>query len=122
MSDPALEELDPDYAVGLADRANRYMVQHGVTPTPGNFTVWFSYSRGTLPDLKRAIDALIAEKRRFDANTNRELFSTYLALTSASKIVGDIPEQLKSVMTEAKRFVTAAIADSRTQIRAIGEV
>lgn len=122
MIDPALEELDPDYAAALADRASRYMVQHGVTPTPGNFAVWFSYSRGTLPELKRAIDALIAGKRRFDANTNRELFSTYLAPSSASKIIGDIPEQLKSVMTEAKRFVTVAIADNRTQIRAIGEV
>ena len=122
MIDPALEELDPDYAAALADRANRYMAQHGVTPTPDNFAVWFSYSRGDLPELKRAIDALIAGKTRFDANTNRELFSTHLASGSVSKIIGDIPEQLKSVMTEAKRFVTAAIADNRTQIRAIGEV
>ena len=122
MIDPALEDLDPDYAAALADRASRYMAQHGVMSTPGNFAVWFSYSRGTPPDLKRAIDAIIAEKRQFDANTNRELFSTYLAASSASKIIGDIPEQLKSVMTEAKQFVTAAIADNRTQIRAIGEV
>jgi diguanylate cyclase len=122
MIDSALEELDPDYAAVLADQTSRCMVQHGVTPTPGNFAVWFSYSRGTLPELKQAIDALIAEKRHFDANTNRELFSTYLAPSSSSNIAGDIPEQLKSVMTEAKRFVTAAIADNRTQIRAIGEV
>src|SRR5665647_2764806 len=98
MSDPALEELDPDYAAALADRANRYMVQHGVTPTPGNFAVWFSYSRGSFPELKGAIDALIAGKKRFDANTNRELFSRYLTPSSASKIIGDIPEQLKSVI------------------------
>jgi diguanylate cyclase len=122
MSDPAFEELDPDYAAALADRANRYMVQHGVTPTPGNFAVWFAYSRDASPELKRAIDALIAGKKLFDANTNRELFATYLAPSSASKIVGNIPEQLKSVMTAAKRFVTAAIADGRTHIRAIGGV
>jgi diguanylate cyclase len=122
MSDPALEELDPDYAAALADRANRYMVQHGVTPTPGNFAVWFAYSRGAPPELKRAIDALIAGKKPFDANTNRELFAIHLAPSSASKIVGNIPERLKSVMTEAKRFVTAAIDDSRTHIHAIGGV
>jgi diguanylate cyclase len=122
MSDPALEELDPDYAAALADRANRYLVQHGVTPTPNNFAVWFAYARGASPELKRAIDARIAGKKPFDANTNRELFATHLALSSASKIAGNIPERLKSVMTAAKRFVTTAIADSRTHIHAIGGV
>jgi diguanylate cyclase len=122
MIDPALEELDLDYATLLANRASHCMVQHGVAPTPDNFAVWFSYSRGTLPELKRAIDALIAAKRQFDANTSRALFSKYLAPSSDSKIIGDIPEQLKFVMTEAKRFVTDAIADNRTQMRAIGKV
>ena len=122
MSDPVLEELDSGYASALADRASRYMVQHGVKPTPGNFAVWFAYSRGSPPGLKSAIDALIAGNKPFDANTSRELFATHLAPSTASRIVGNIPEQLKSVMTVAKRFVTAAIADSRTHIRAIGGV
>jgi len=122
MSDPALEDIDPDYAASLADRANRYIAQRGVTPTPSNFAVWFAYSRGAPPELKRAIDALIAGNKPFDANTNRELFATHLAPSSASKIAGNIPERLKSVMTAAKRFVTVAIADSRTHINAIGGV
>jgi len=122
MIGSALEEIDPDYATALADRANRHMVQHGVTPTPSNFAVWFSYSRGALPELKRTIDILIAGKKRFDSITSRELFSTYLAPNSTRTAVGEIPEQLKSIMTEAKRFVTDAIADNRTQIQAIGDV
>ena len=122
MSDPALEELDPDYATALADRANRYIVQHGVTPTPDNFAVWFAYSRGAPLELKRAIDALIAAKKPFDASTSRQLFATHLAQSSASRIVGNIPERLKSVMTAAKQFVTTAIADGRTHIHAIGGV
>ena len=122
MSELALEELDPDYAAALADRANRYMVQHGVTPTPGNFSVWFAYSSGSSPELKQAIDARIAGKRPFDANASRELLAIHLAPGSPRKVVGNIPEQLKSVMTTAKRYVTAAIADSRTHIRAIGGV
>jgi diguanylate cyclase len=36
--------------------------------------------------------------------------------------VGEVPEQLKSIMTEAKRYVTDAIADNRSQIQAIGDV
>jgi diguanylate cyclase len=122
MTDASLEGIDLDYATALADQANRYMMQHGVAPTPDNFAVWFSYSRGTVPELKRTIDILVAGKKRFDAPTNRELFSNYLAPNSAAATVGDVPDQLKSVLTDARRFVTDAIADNRTQIRAIGDV
>ena len=122
MTGVIVEEIDHDYATTMADRASRLMMQHGVAPTPSNFAVWFSYSRGTLPELKRVIDILIASKTRFDPATNRELFSTFLASNSASKAVGEVPDRLKSVMTEAKRFVTNAIVDNRTQIRTIGDV
>jgi diguanylate cyclase len=122
MTDAALEEIDLDYATALAERANRHMVQHGVAPTPNNFAVWFNYAYGTLPELRRTIDILVAGKKRFDSVTNRQLFSTYLASNSAGTTVDGVPEQLKYVLTEAKRFVTNAIADNRTQIRAIGDV
>ena len=118
----AFEEIDRDYAIAIAERANRHMAQHGVTPTPNNFAVWFDYSCNTKPELKRTIDILIAGKRRFDAATNRELFSTYLAPGSGGATVSDVPEQLQSVMAEAQRYVTQAIADNHTQIKAIGDV
>ena len=112
----AVEEIDLDYAIALADQANRHMAQHGVAPTPNNFAVWFNYSRGNLPELKRVMDILIAGNKRFDSSTNRELFSTYLAPEASGAAVGEIPDQLKSIMTEARRFVADAIADNRTQI------
>jgi diguanylate cyclase len=122
MIDPALEEIDLDYATALAEQANRHMVQYGVVPTPDNFAIWFNYSRGASPELKRMIDILIADKKKFDSAISRELHSTYLAPNSISKAVGEVPERLKSVVTEAKRFLKQAIADNRTQIRAIGDV
>ncbi len=112
----AFEEFDLDYAMAMAERANRHMAQHGVAPTPNNFAVWFNYSCNTQPELKRTIDILIAGRRRFDAAASRELFSTYLAAGSAGATVSDVPEQLKSVMAAAQRFVAQAIADNRTQI------
>src|SRR3984957_14495904 len=118
----AFEEFDLDYATAMAEGANRHMVQHGVAPTPNNFAVLFNYSCDTRPELKRTIDILIAGKRRFDTATNRELFSTYLAAGPAGATDSNVPEQLKSVMADAQRFVAQAIADNHTQIRAIGDV
>jgi diguanylate cyclase len=122
MTDFAPEDMASDYATAMADRANRYMAQHGVAPTPGNFAVWFSYAQGALPELKRTIDILISGNKRFDTATSRQLYSIYLAANSPGSAAGEVPEQLKSIMTEAKRYVTEAIADNRTQIEAIGDV
>jgi diguanylate cyclase len=122
MAAAAFDETDFDHATAMAERAHQLMAQHGVAPTPNNFAVWFNYSCNATPALKRTIDILIAGKRRFDVATNRELFSTYLAAGPAGGTGGDVPERLKSVMAEAQRFVSQAIADNHTQIRAIGDV
>jgi diguanylate cyclase len=122
MTDANIEEIDLDYATALADKANCFMIRHGVSPTPNNFAVWLNYLRGSLPELKRTVDTLIARKERFDSAMCRDLFSAYLASNSASSGVDEVPERLKSIMTEAKRFVTDAIADNCTQLQVTDDV
>src|SRR5260370_39772890 len=101
----------------------RSMAQQRVPPTPSNFQVWFKYSLGTSPDLKRAIDILIGNKRKFDAATNHDLFVTYIGSHAGDDAaVNNVSQQLRSVMASAKEFLTAAIANNRSQIRAISDV
>ena len=65
----------------------RSMAEQRVPPTPNNFHVWFKYALGTPPELKRAIDILIGNKRKFDAATNRDLFTTYVGSKAADEAV-----------------------------------
>jgi diguanylate cyclase len=120
VADDAFEDVDFEYATAVAEKANRFMSQQRVPPTPRNFHLWFNYSIGTSSDLKRAIDILIGNKRKFDATTCHELFSTYIGSPSADNVA--VNSQLHSVMDSAKQFLTAAIADNRSQIRAISDV
>ena len=113
-------EIDFDYATSTADRANRLMVQHGVPPTPDNFSVWFYYVSGGSLTLKKTIDILIANKRKFDSATNRDLYITYVNPHSSTS--GDFPEQLRGVIDSAKDFLATAISDNRTQMETLGEV
>jgi diguanylate cyclase len=123
VTDDALEEVDFEYATAVAEKAMRSMAQQRVPPTPNNFHVWFKYSLGTSPDLKRAIDILIGNKRKFDAATNRGLFATYVGSRGADDAAAHgASQQLHSVMTSAKQFLATAIADNRSQIRAISDV
>jgi len=73
-----LDEVDFEFAVEVAEKAMGAMAQQRVPPTPNNFHTWFKYTVGTSADLNRAINILTGNKRKFDTNTNRDLFSTYV--------------------------------------------
>jgi diguanylate cyclase len=118
------DELDFEYATSVAEKAMRLMAEQRVPATPNNFHVWFKYCLGASPELKRTIDILIGNKRKFDTATNHDLFTTY----AGSQVVPDdaalnnASQQLHSVMSSAKQFLTTAIADNRTQMQAISDV
>ena len=122
MANDSLDEVDFEYATSVAEKAFRSMSQQRVPPTPNNFYLWFQYSLGTSSDLKRAIDILIGNKRKFDATTNRDLFETYVGSDAAGGVVSNASQHLQSVMASAKQFLTVAIADNRSQMQAISNV
>jgi diguanylate cyclase len=119
----AFEELDFEYATSAAEQAIRLMAEQRVPATPNNFHVWFKYALGSSPDLKRTIDILIGNKRKFDAATNRDLFATYTGsqVVAEEAVLNNASQQLHSVMTSARQFLDTAIADNRTQMRAISD-
>lgn len=116
----AFNELDFDIATTTADRATRLMSRHGVPPTPDNFSVWFYYVMGGSLTLKKTVDILIANKRKFDAAINRDLYLTYVNPHSSTS--GDFPEQLHGVIASAQEFLSTAISDNREQMENLGEV
>jgi diguanylate cyclase len=118
----AFDEIDFDYATSMADRANRFMSQHAVPPTPDNFAVWFYYAMGGSLTLKKTIDILIANKRKFDSAINRDLYVTYVQPHSDRSAAEDFPDQLRGVIDSAKEFLATAISDNRTQMETLGEV
>jgi diguanylate cyclase len=118
----AFDEVDFDYATTIADRANRFMSSHAVPPTPENFSVWCNYAMGASPALRKTVDILIANKRKFDSATNRDLYVTYLNPRADSGVAADFPERLQGVISSAKEFLATAISDNRTHIETLGEV
>jgi len=119
-----IDEVDFEYATAVAEKAMRSMSLHRVPPTPNNFHTWFKYSLGTSPDLKRAIDILVGNKRKFDTTTNHDLFAAYVVShthTADDADLNNVSQQLHSVIASAKQYLTVAIADNRSQIRAIND-
>jgi diguanylate cyclase len=96
MADDILNDMDVEYATTVADRAIRSMSLQSVPATPNNFAVWFNYAMGTSPALRKTIDILIGNKRKFDSAINHELYVTYVnPQSNAVTAAGDFPEQLQ---------------------------
>lgn len=123
MSGATFDELDFEYATTVAEKAMGAMAKQRVPPTPNNYHLWFKYSLGASSDLKRTIDILISNKRKFDKATNQDLFASYIGSQAAeAAVVHQVSQQLHGVMDSAKNYLTAAIADNRTQMQAMDEV
>ena len=119
----AFDELDFEFVTGMAEKAMRAVTEQRVPPTPQNFHVWFKYALGTPVELKRTIDILVANKRKFDPATNRDLYTTYVGSKGADDAVAhQVSQQLHSVLESAQQFLNTAIADNRSQIDAISQV
>jgi diguanylate cyclase len=117
------DDTDFDYATSVAQKAVNLMANHRVPPTPDNFSVWFTYALGASIELKRAIDILIGNKRRFDAKTNNDLFNAYMGLQgSDGRTVNHASQRLRSLIVSARQFLNTAIADNRTQVQVMNGV
>jgi diguanylate cyclase len=118
----AIDQIDFEYATAVAEKAMRSMAQHRVPPTPNNYHTWFKYALGISPDLKRAIDILVGNKRKFDSTTNHDLFATYVGSQAPDDAdLNNVSLQLHTVMASAKHYLAAAIADNRSQMQAIND-
>jgi diguanylate cyclase len=122
MAGDPIGEMDVDYASTVADSAFRLMSRQSVPATPSNFAVWFDYAMGASPALRKTIDILIGNKRKFDASINHQLYVTYVNPQSDAAAEGDLPQQLRGVIDNARQFLATAMADNRSQIATLGEV
>ena len=117
------DDTDFDYATSVARKAVDLMAMYRVPPTPDNFSVWFTYALGASIELKRAIDILIGNKRRFDAKTNNDLFNAYVGLQGSNgQTIDHASQRLRSLMVSARQFLSTAIADNRSQVQAMNGV
>ena len=117
------DDTDFDYATSVARKAVDLMAMYRVPPTPDNFSVWFTYALGASIELKRAIDILIGNKRRFDAKTNNDLFNAYVGLqASDGRTINHASQRLRTLVVSARQFLSTAIADNRSQVQAMNGV
>ncbi len=122
MTQDRFDYMDEAYAATVASRAAQCMSHLSIPATPCNYAVWFHYVLGSSPGLRKTIDILLGNKRRFDTATNKELHRAFVDSRPAALPAGDAPQQLNGIIDRATAFLRAAIADNSTQIAALDGV
>jgi len=71
----------------LADRAMTTMQQLGVPASPANFTIWFEYHAGLIPNLQRTIDVIISNNAGFSEDRLKDLYTTFFSPAKEAQAV-----------------------------------
>ncbi|MCK1597937.1 hypothetical protein [Bradyrhizobium sp. 164] len=94
----SLDDLEPDHAASVSKDALQLMAELEVPATPPNFTVWFAYVLGRSAALRKTIDILRSNDRKFDKTLNRELYNTFLKATGS---VGEVAQTIPASSTQS---------------------
>jgi len=99
-------------ARSFGETAFKAMLAHGVPPTPQNYHVWFAYACGAAPDLKQAIDALIAERASFTSEICTELYSRFFDETGQFGLLSDTGSRLRNIVDQVMKHLDSAAGDA----------
>lgn len=78
---PSLLELYPEEtreAADLLKRAVPHMVRHDIPPNPLHYALWFTYCRGSEPELNRRLDKIVNNFASFPPESAVKLYREYI--------------------------------------------
>lgn len=99
-------------ARSFGEAAFQAMLANGVPPTPQNYYVWFIYFSGTVPELKRTIDALIAERASFTPEIRGDLYSRFFDETGQLSLLADTGGRLRHIVDQVMKHLDSAAGDA----------
>lgn len=78
---PSIIELYPEEtreAAALLKQAVPLMMRHDIPPNPVHYALWYTYSRGSEPELNRRLDKVVEDFDVFPPETASKLFRDYI--------------------------------------------
>jgi diguanylate cyclase len=105
-SPPAQLRKDPSLVLAHATMAS--MLRQGLSPTPTNYLVWFSYHAGTQPGLRHALDATLGGGGRIGQPHMDELHAQFFDAGHEALSLHEMSRRLEGAVSEAVTLVNGA--------------
>lgn len=103
---------DVDTATQHAATAIAEMAMREISPTPGNFCVWYNYLAGSVPELRRDLDAMLLSGKTISSSAIQDLFDKYFREPSAEERLQQTGDELQTTLADVIRQVTQAGLDA----------
>ncbi len=108
------EIADFPRSTSLGEAALKAMLEHRVSPTPQNYTIWYAYLSGLWPEITRTIDALIANKHEFTDALSTELFNRFFDATRHFGLLQETSGQFEVAVQKVLKHIASAAGDAKT--------
>lgn len=100
-------------SVSLGEATLKAMLKNGIESTPHNYTVWYSYVSGLLPELTRSIDTMIAEGRPFTEQVCAELYERFFDTHRQFGLLQQTSANFERAVEQVMRCINTAARDAQ---------
>jgi diguanylate cyclase len=88
------KEQSAEYAAA----AMTAMAKHGVPSTPENFTVWYHYCAGSMPDLVKTVNVFLGNQREFTPAVNEQIHSQFFGFDREGQLIRETSAKVEQAI------------------------
>jgi len=107
-------------SASLGEATLKAMLKNGVESTPQNYTVWYAYVSGLLPELTRSIDTMIAEQRPFTEEVCGELYERFFDTQRQFGLLQQTSANFEQAVEQVMRCINTAARDAQAFNQTLG--
>lgn len=113
---------DLSQATEYAREAMERLAREKLAPTPDNFELWYVYYSGQSPEVRRAIDILVANKQKITDERCKELFQRFLSETRSEDTIRRAGDQINATIKNVSGVVKDVRSAGTTYSTKLGTV
>jgi len=101
-----------DRALEWAQRAMQRMKEFGIPPNPENYTLWYVYFSGDMPELNRSIDRLVRQDESLTSERCGDLYRQFFSSDTEVTAVRETGERTQAAITKVMELLETAGVDT----------
>jgi diguanylate cyclase len=115
----ALYPEDSREAAALLKQAVPLMVRHNIPPNPVHYALWYTYSKGQVPELNRQLDKVLEDFPQFPPESASKLFRDYI-IRDELEVARAGQQQAINLVDDMARNVSRSVEGNRSFQTSLG--
>lgn len=107
-----MQAEDVEFATEWSAQALRLMADHGIPPCPENYSVWFRYVSGKLPELNKEIDSCIENGHLVDVEVTAALQERFFSEGKLTDVTLSTGVKLNTEVNQILKIIEETVGNS----------